>query len=106
MISSIIALFLAYTYKNFIIIKSPAVTRVLECTNAEIGVGAAMALNSQDENMNKALLVTKPTINIKTINCKIIPINNNNDTQGSNITNIIIKIISPRRFLSMVIIAD
>jgi len=104
--SNIITPLLVYTYKNFIIIKSPAVTRVLECTSDEMGVGAAIALSNQDENINKALLVTNPTTSIKIISCKIIPININSDTQGSNVTSITIKIISPRRLLNIVIIAD
>jgi len=33
------------------------VTRVEECTKAEIGVGAAIAAGSQGEKGNKALLV-------------------------------------------------
>lgn len=34
---------------------TPAVTRVDECTNAEIGVGAAIAIGNQAENGNWAL---------------------------------------------------
>ena len=37
--------------------KIPAVTRVEECTIAEIGVGADIAAGSQDESGNWALLV-------------------------------------------------
>lgn len=37
----------------------PAVTRVEECTRAEIGVGAAIARGSQGENGYRALLVIK-----------------------------------------------
>jgi len=33
------------------------VTKVEECTKAEIGVGAAIAIGNQDEKGNKALLV-------------------------------------------------
>jgi len=105
-VSIIITLFLVHIYKIFIMIKSPAVTRVLEWTSDEIGVGAAIALNNQDENMNRALLVTNPITNIKTTIWRVILENDNNDTQGSSITSITIKIISPRRLLSIVVIAD
>lgn len=44
--------------QNLIIKITPAVTRVEECTSAEIGVGAAMAAGSQEENGNWALFVT------------------------------------------------
>lgn len=37
----------------------PAVTRVEECTKAEIGVGAAIARGSQGEKGYKALFVIK-----------------------------------------------
>jgi hypothetical protein len=37
----------------------PAVTRVEEWTKAEIGVGAAIAIGSQEENGYSALLVIK-----------------------------------------------
>lgn len=36
---------------------TPAVTKVEECTSAETGVGAAIAIGSQGENGNCALLV-------------------------------------------------
>lgn len=45
--------------------KIPAVTRVDEWTNAEIGVGAAIAKGNQDENGNWALLVIITNKNIK-----------------------------------------
>lgn len=38
-----------------IIIYTPAVTKVDECTSAEIGVGAAMAIGNHAENGNCAL---------------------------------------------------
>lgn len=43
----------------WIIRKSPAVTRVDEWTNDEIGVGAAIAAGSQGENGNNADFVDK-----------------------------------------------
>lgn len=45
-----------------IIRKTPAVTRVLECTREETGVGAAIALGSQEEKGNWALLVRAANI--------------------------------------------
>lgn len=46
-----------------IIIKTPAVTRVDECTNAEIGVGAAIAIGNHAENGNCALFEQAATSN-------------------------------------------
>ena len=43
----------------------PAVTKVEECTKAEIGVGAAIAIGSHTENGNWALLVSPPITNKK-----------------------------------------
>jgi hypothetical protein len=39
---------------------NPAVTRVEECTKAEIGVGALIATGSHGENGKIALLVIRP----------------------------------------------
>lgn len=44
-------------------IYTPAVTKVEECTKAEIGVGAAIAAGSQAENGNCALLEIAAIIN-------------------------------------------
>jgi len=47
------------------------VTSVEECTSAEIGVGAAIAIGSHGENGYKALLVMKVRISIEESNCEI-----------------------------------
>jgi len=49
--------------KNFQYMKIPAATSVLLCTNAEMGVGAAIAAGSHEENGNWALLVKIKTTN-------------------------------------------
>ena len=46
-------------------------TSVEECTSAEIGVGAAIAIGSHGENGYKALLVMKVRVSIKESNCEI-----------------------------------
>jgi len=50
---------------------NPAVTRVEECTNAEIGVGAAIAMGSQGEKGKSALLVIKVMTNINPKNLEL-----------------------------------
>ena len=45
--------------------KTPAVTRVEECTNDETGVGAAIAAGNHDEKGTCALLVIKVTNIVK-----------------------------------------
>lgn len=55
-------------FDSRIIKKTPAVTRVDEWTNAEIGVGAAMAIGSHAENGNWALLVKLAISNMIIIN--------------------------------------
>jgi hypothetical protein len=55
---------------NRIIIYSPAVTRVEECTKAEIGVGADMAAGSHDEKGKIADLVENPKNKRVIINMK------------------------------------
>jgi len=86
-------------------INTPAVTKVDECTNAEIGVGAAMAIGSHAENGNCALFEHAAINNI----IRII------NVMSSFIENVILFfiiinmlidnkiIISPIRFLSNVI---
>jgi len=54
--------------KNRIRRKTPAVTRVDECTKAETGVGAAIAAGNQLENGIWALLVIAAIIIIRAIN--------------------------------------
>lgn len=50
---------------TFIASKSPAVTRVLECTSALMGVGALIAAGSQTLKGNCALLVRQAKIKRK-----------------------------------------
>jgi len=49
------------TALNRIIINTPAVTNVDECTKEETGVGAAIAAGNQEEKGTWALLVEKAT---------------------------------------------
>lgn len=53
---------------NWIIMKTPAVTNVDECTSAEIGVGADIAIGNHTENGNWALLVKDKNTKVITIN--------------------------------------
>lgn len=57
--------------KNRIIKYTPAVTSVEECTNADTGVGAAIAAGSQVENGICALLVMAAIIIVVAINTLI-----------------------------------
>jgi len=50
--------------------KTPAVTRVEECTRAETGVGAAMAAGSHLENGTCALFVMAAMVINKVISCE------------------------------------
>jgi len=85
--------------------KIPAVTNVDEWTNAETGVGAAIAKGNQDEKGNCALLVTKVKINN---NLKIIlisfKIKEENTDKKDKIEIENKKNISPTRFVKKVII--
>lgn len=53
--------------------KTPAVTKVEECTKEDTGVGAAIAAGSQEENGNCALFVMKVTT-IEQDNNNVIPL--------------------------------
>jgi len=90
-----------------IIRKTPAVTNVDECTNAEIGVGAAIAAGNQAEKGNCALFDNLAIIN------KIIGISWNSSFifkfQFEFIIKILIEsriIMSPTRFDKSVIVPD
>lgn len=86
---------------------TPAVTKVEECTKAEIGVGAAIAIGNQAENGNWALfdraaIINKIIVNME--NCIFI-------LKFQFIDNVIILIdrriiISPIRFLRRVIVPE
>lgn len=86
---------------------TPAVTKVEECTNAEIGVGAAIAIGSQAENGNCALF--EQAANISKINVNII---NSEFIVNLQLEETVIiandnKIkISPTRFLNKVIVPE
>ena len=55
-------------YLNFMSKYKPEVTKVEECTNAEMGVGAAIAIGSQGEKGKIALLVMNVRTRKQTIN--------------------------------------
>lgn len=85
---------------------TPAVTRVDEWTNAEIGVGAAIAAGNQADKGNCALFEIAATINRKIINigwnCDL-----NDQFMEKNKIAIEIKIaISPNRFIIIVIVPE
>jgi len=85
--------------KNRINKNIPAVTKVLEWTKAETGVGAAIASGNQLENGNWALFVKQP--NIKNINkiFKKLKLINNQLPCKIKIPNPTIKNPSPKRFI-------
>lgn len=55
-------------YLNFMSKYKPEVTKVEECTSAEMGVGAAIAIGSQGEKGKIALLVMNVRARKQTIN--------------------------------------
>lgn len=107
-LTSIIILIEAIEEKNLenrITKNTPAVTRVEECTNEEIGVGAAIAAGNQLLNGNWALLVNLPkikkiskTVGIKNIFSIKMLLLNNKDAKT------IIKNPSPNRLVIAVFI--
>lgn len=90
-----------------IIKNTPAVTRVEECTRAEIGVGAAMAAGSQAEKGNCALFVHEAMSRRTKINLELIWIINNLQEEDINIREIEIIIrASPIRLDKIVMEPD
>lgn len=96
-----------FEFDSRIIRNTPAVTKVDECTRAEIGVGAAIAIGSQAENGNCALFDNAAVIISIIINIG----NSISILKFQFIDSIIILIdsriiMSPMRFLSRVIVPE
>ena len=79
-------------------------TKVDECTNAEIGVGAAIAIGSQGEKGYKALFVIKVKISMKME--RLFKVIEEKDVKVLKLKNNIAKVTkkkqSPKRFISKV----